>query len=99
MVLLLTAGLVPTSMAMLRMKSMERDLAAYRMDPGKGTFIQKYFFGYAIWNGKITELNIRMIGDKLWSAWLKVVGVIFLFFTLAFWVGVVVMWGMFLTGN
>lgn len=60
--------------------------------------MQKYFYGYAILDGKITEWTINNIGDKLYSGWIKVSGAIFILFGISFIAGVGAMWYVTLRG-
>ena len=84
--------LVSVGSTMIRVTSMQQELTLYRQNPKQATWVQKYFYGFAIMNGKFAELNLRIMGDKLWSLNVKVGGYIFIMFAICFFIAMIALW-------
>jgi hypothetical protein len=81
--------------AMLGTKSMRASLERYQRDPKQASFTEKYFYGWAFpWQAGLMKRLTAGGGDSLMTTWLKLSGLVFIIFALAFVGGTIVLWYM-----
>ena len=88
---LFAAYLLFIGITMTRINTMQAELDAYRKDPKQATWMQKYFFGFVFFDGKIAEWTIKHF-DPLYSTWIKISGVIFVLFAILFFLAILTLW-------
>ncbi len=84
--------LVSTGITMMRVESMSKELATYRQNPTSATWVQKYFYGFSLFRGKLADWNLKIVGDTVWTWTTKIGGAVFILFALFFWIGLIMLW-------
>ncbi|MEK7183329.1 MAG: hypothetical protein AAB776_01700 [Patescibacteria group bacterium] len=81
--------------AMLGTQSMRASLERYQKNPKQASWVEKYFYGWAFpWQAGLMKRMTAGTGDSFMTVWLKLSGLLFIIFAIAFAVGVLVMWYM-----
>lgn len=74
--------------------SYKAHIAAYRKNPEKFDWFDKYFLGFRFFNAKLMEWTVNALGDKLISWWYRLSGIMFIIFAIFFILGTITLWVM-----
>ena len=98
MVVPFSTFLILVGKRLIHIKSVSKHIAAYRKNPNKFDWFDRYFLGFTFWNAKPLEWFIKISGDKLLSIWWRMSGMIFIIFAISFLIGTIVLWGRYILG-
>lgn len=84
---------------MWSMPSVKIAIEKFEVNPSKGTLTEKYFYGWIFpINRNVMKGLASGRGDKFITLWFNASGLLFMFFSFSFTLGIVSMWYANLTG-